>query len=193
MPTLTIQPSTADNQLRSAAPTTNYGTATPISVGMSAGEYNNGIFSFDFSALPNGTTILTAPLSCYHCGVGGETGRTYWLYRATRTNWTELGSCWDNYKSGSAWTTAGGDFTTTNGASAVTPAINNWMQWSVLAQCQYAQVNTSKIAHFILKAGTEEDGHYSQFYSNNYAVDTTLCPKLILTYRYNNGLWFGNG
>jgi len=195
MPQLIIQPSTADNVLLSAFPTTNYGTSVNLNVGRvdASGGIYRSLLKFDCSALPNYITVTFALLRFYVYAVVGSSGRTLWAYRLTRTDWTETGSTWNNYKAGSTWTAAGGDWTVTNGVSVSGPAVGNWVTWDVATQINYAIANTNKIAHFLMKDGTETDGQATGLYSNNYTDDTTKCPKLTLTYRYKNGLWFGNG
>jgi hypothetical protein len=184
--TLTIQPSTIDNYLDENIQNNNYGTATYVRVG----HQFRGIFKFDFSSLPAGSTINTATLNLYYyANEDDPVGRTYWAYRLIQRNWTETGSNWGHYATSTHWASNGGDYTATDGASLAVPAGFGWMQWNVLAQVQFAQSYTDKVAHFIVKDGDEGSGKHANFYSREYTTDTSLCPKLILT--YTAGSWTG--
>lgn len=196
MPQLIIQPSNIDSYIANQlSVNTNYGTSTELRVGSSDvvgdTQIRRAILKFDFSALPNFTTLISTPLSLYT--YAGVADRTLWANRLTRTNWTEAGVTWNKYDGSNNWTSAGGDFTTTDRASALSLASGNWVTWNVLALAQYAQLNTSKILHILIKDSNETDEVDNYFYSSEYATDTTKCPKLILNYIYKNGLWFGNG
>ena len=195
MPQLIIQPSGADSYIDSYVPNNNFGSNVDLYVGPTEVSGNpmirRAVIKYDFSSLPNATVITAAQMLCYVRS--GSAARTLWAYRLTRTNWTELGVTWNKYDGTNAWTAAGGDYTADDGASITSPGTGNWAEWNVLAQAQYALLNTSKILHCLLKDGTESGISTTYFHSKNYTTDTTLCPKLTLTYRYKNALWFGNG
>ncbi len=185
MSILTIQPSNIDNFLNYADQSTNYGTELELHVGDRLGVYTQrSLLKFDFSALPDGAVISAAALGLnYWFSDGDPVGETYWAYRLTQIAWTEIGSTWAKYDGYNYWATGGGDYTATDGASITMPASYGWVSWNVLAQVQYAQLNVSKVAHFLIKSGTA--GSYDtqgRFHSNNYTTDTTLCPKLVITY-----------
>ena len=185
MAILTIQPSNIDTILDSGNPTINYGNNTYITL------YNAGlwrpILRFDFSALPTGSVISAAVLSLYYWYNDGggydPVGRTFWAYELTQTAWVELEATWNIYKTGSNWTAAGGDYTTTSGASITMPgSYPAWIDWNVLTLVQHFQSNHSNIANFLIRDETESGGANAYFYSSEYTVNTTLCPKLIITY-----------
>jgi len=185
MATLTIQPSTADSSSFQNDPYTTWGGNSVLYVGRgSNSDKRRSILKFDFSALVPGCTISEAKLYLYYSGYLGATpnGRTYWAYRITQRNWTEADSSWYRYASGLSWATAGGDYTTTDGASAVVPASAGWMNWTVTTQVQFAQAYTGKVAHFLMRDGIETSASIGVFYSRDYTTNTTLCPYLILTY-----------
>lgn len=187
MSTLIIQPSTIDNWLQSALPTTNYGGDITLSVqeysGGSPHNYGRTIIKFDFSSLPVDAIISAASLGLYSAYQEGSAGRTYWAYELTQTEWVELESTWNIYKTGSAWAAAGGDFTTTDGASVTVPAVPAWLSWNVLNLVKHFQASHGKIAHFLIKDGTEGvSGTFTSLKSREYIVNTSLCPKLVITY-----------
>jgi len=180
--TLTIQPSNIDAYISEGAPNTNYGTTEYLIV-YPGGGIDRSLLKFDFTSLPTGATITTATLNLYYyAATGNPTGRTVWAYELTTTGWTEAGVTWNKYDGTNAWSAAGGDYTTTNGASLVCPASYGWMSWNVLALAQHFQSTHGEVAHFLMKDGTEDGaGAGPDFSSNNYGT-SSLRPKLIITY-----------
>ena len=183
----TFQPSTTDTILDEGGPNTNYGTETYLWVrSRSSSRNNRAILKFDVSSqIPSGSTINSATLSLYYYihGSNDPVGRTEWAYRITQTAWGETTATWNKYDGTNAWTTAGGDYTTTDGASTTVPASYGWMNWDVTAQVQTAIDSVSGIAHFLLKDGTESSStpYNCNFYSREYATGS-LCPKLYVSW-----------
>ncbi len=188
MGTLIIQPSTIDNYLTSFGPDSNRGSLTSININSRSTVIERGLLKFDFSAIPepDNTTIDSAILSLFYVArTLDPVGRTYWAYRLTEIGWTELGSTWNDYDGVNNWATAGGDFTTTDGASAVVPAsLDTWMNWTVTDQVQYALDNTNSIAHFLIKDGTETTpaNKRALFYSREKVGFDAFRPKLVITF-----------
>ena len=182
---LTIQPSDMDNYLSKGVPDTNYGSGIHIYVRSLTNADYRMILKFDFSALPDGAVISAATLSIYYNYTSTDpVGRTYWAYEITQTGWTELGSTWNKYDGTNNWDTAGGDYTTGNGASIVMPAGYGWVDWNVLALVQHFQSAHAKIANFLIRDNIENSsgGQMARFWSNNYTSDLSLRPKLVITY-----------
>ena len=172
MTILTIQPSDIDNYLRSENPDNNYGGAPFVYLRLAD---RNAILKFDFSALPAGAIINSATLSVYKDTDSASIN--FFAYRLTQTAWTELGSTWNKYDGTNNWATAGGDYTTVDFVE-VSMAGLGWLNFDVTAQVQYAQNNTSEIAHFLLKGGT---ANLIICRSREYS-DTVLRPKLVIDY-----------
>lgn len=180
-PTYTFQPSTADNYLYLMNPNVNYGSATNLDIWSLTSYLARIILKFDMtSQVPAGAIINSATLSLYwYGGSGSPEGRTYWAYRITSIDWTEGGSTWNRrYDSSHLWTTPGGDYTATDGASVVMPGAYAWIAWTVTAQVQTAVDNVGRIAHFLLKDGAEGSGNIrASFYSKEYGTAGSR-PKL---------------
>ncbi len=123
--TSTLNP-TADNYLRLAAVTSNYGT-TDIKVKGELSDLKRGLVQFNLSAIPSNAIIDSASLMMYHnTNSGSEIINIYRINRA----WTETGSTWSTYNGTNNWTTAGGDFDTTVystlNVGATTNVYKNW-------------------------------------------------------------------
>jgi hypothetical protein len=185
---LTVQPSTKDTYLVVNLNTNNYGTSVDLIIRDRSGFTRRVLLEFDLSGLPAGQTITSASLrlNYYNKADTDPVGKTVWAYKLTRTDWVEIEATWNSYKTGSAWTAAGGDYVTSSpaGGSVAVPAGYDWVSFDVLAIVQDAYA-ASKNAEFLVKLETEglSSGYsFVYFHSNNYAVDTNLCPKLIIEY-----------
>jgi len=192
MSTLTIQPANIDTYLYANDADGNFGSLLYLQI--CGSNWTSRILAkFDFSSLPVGATITDAILSLYVRSDTNAQDRTYWVYELTQTDWVELEATWNKYKTGNNWASAGGDYTVTNGASAIVPADNNWMNWNVLALVQHFQSAHSEVANFLLKDGNETSGDASYFHSREYTTDTSLCPKLVITYTVPQNYTFDAG
>ena len=181
-PTYTFNP-TADNWIDEYNANNNYGTGAVIHAGGGyTGKGCRAILKFDLtSQIAAGVTINSAILSLDYFGYDqyDPVGRTFWVYRLTQTGWTELGSTWNKYDGTHAWASAGGDYTTTDGASAVMPASYGWVAWTVTAQVQTAVDSVGRIAHFLVKDDVETGSQVraADFYSKD-AGGSAYWPKL---------------
>ena len=192
-PTLTIQPPAKDSHLRADGPDNIYGGQTYINLNDrgTPDETWRGILEFDISELPAGATLNSANLQLYYYEYTGApyvdpSGKTVWAYKLTRIDWAELQATWNNYKSATPWTSAGGDYVTSDpaGGSTVFPADYGWMTWNVLAIVQDA-FDSEVSAEFLVKLETEglgADYSIAKFHSKEYTTDPDLQPKLVIDY-----------
>lgn len=157
-PDLTIQPSCKDTYLHEGDPDTNYGDFGSMIL-MDGANAGRAIIEFDISDLPENATIDDATLSLMYADSGIFTppdGKTAWAYKLTRTNWVELEATWNIYRTGNSWTSAGGDYVTSNpsGGSTTFPSSDGWMNWNVKAIVEDAYDNDDP-AEFLVRFATE--------------------------------------
>lgn len=189
MATYTKQPSAKENSyLNQHTPTENNSTGVTVEI------YNRSVYahrpciSFDISDFPGGT-ISSATLYLYYFshGTPDPVGKSVDVYKLTRNDWVEAESTWNSYKTGSTWTTAGGDYVTSSpvGGNVNVPASYGWMTVDITAIVNDAIANVSSQVNLIVKFTDETlTSNYSTaiFYSRRWTADTTQCPKLIIDY-----------
>lgn len=185
MSSVTIQPSTIDTYLYSAAPTVCNGAAAGLYVRPTVSAICRTLVSFDFSAVvPAGATITLATLSLY-CSTS-LSNRVITVYRLLRTDWVEAQTTWNIYKTGSNWGTAGAlgsgvDFTPTDAATANSVSVGQWLNETVTAQVQTALDSVAGVAHFLVAdvgaTDAENNGYASR---ENTAAGNR--PKLYIEY-----------
>ena len=147
MATLTIQPENTSTHIYEALPTTNY-SETWVYVRPTTDKNARTLLVFDFSALPAGATITNATLSLYQYLNDTMAGRTLDACRLTQTGWVATQATWNIYSTDNNWTSAGGDFTTTDKASATVPVgVDTWVDFDVTTLAQWFQTNTSEVAN----------------------------------------------
>ena len=180
--TLTIQTTgVEDATIRAGTNSgTNYGTITSIEAKEegSGNNWRRAVLSFDFSSLPAGVTIKSATLEAKTFDATTSEGDSVDVKRLTRTDWVEAEVTWDDYKSGSAWTGAGGDYTEDDKATSAVPTNETFQLWTVTAQVQYARDNTSDIMHCIIIITTV---NFIGYYSTEHATEANR-PKLTIVY-----------
>lgn len=186
MSTLTVQPSSKDTMISEDSPNSNYGSeiyfyVSSQVIGGSGVNYRT-ILEFIID-IPASAVVTSATLYLYNHYRSNSAGRTYDVYRLTRTDWVESQATWNIYKTSSNWISAGGDYTSKDG-QAIVPGSNGWMSWDVTDSVQYAQANSQNVELLVRDETESEDAtsRTSGFCSNEYADDTSLRPKLIINY-----------
>lgn len=186
MATLTVV-ATADSSSQSHVSTvdTNYDNVY-LWVLCYTGYTRRSLLRFPLTDLPAGASVSAATLSLYYSAYAASdpVGRECDVYKQTHNDWVETQSTWNSYKTSSAWSVAGGDYVTSGpaGASLNFPASFGWMDFNVLAIVNDAVTNVVDV-NVLVKMTIENVGDYEpQFHSSEYAVDTSLRPKLVITY-----------
>ena len=175
---------TTDTYVNTYAKTTNYGLATSLT----AASYNalKPLFRFDLSSIPANAVVNSATLSFYASSWGGNSGSYQnTIYRVLDKNWVESEATWNIYSTGNNWTTAGLGSGTDYGTPVFTsltgfnPTGPMWVNFSAATLVQN-WVNGTYQNHGItyLTSG----GPQPTFYSSEYAIDTSLRPKLVVDY-----------
>jgi acyl-CoA thioesterase-1 len=193
---ITLQPPTKDNFIHQYYPTLNWGIGAGLSVVSFASCNQRTLLEFGQS-IPVGSTVVSATFSLSYFSFGylsdDPVGRTYWAYRGTRADWTEGNqeggvavSNWNQYKTSTSWSTAGGDYSTTDGASVVMPDSSGWpkwVEWDITAQVQTA-VTAGTSIEIVIKDASENAGDAigAVFYSSEYTGDTSLRPKVFVVF-----------
>ena len=180
-----------DNRLRESSPSTVFSTTTYLDVGKSTSGCRD-LLLFDLSAFESTDTISKATLDLYWYYPEGTTRSADTVVEVYRPQeWDPDYVSWNNRISGTAWTTAGGNWYDKNGiaqgstpyASITFPAStvpdNKYYQFDVTELVQeYIQGNYNNTG-FYLKAKTESN-NYIAFYSSEWS-NTSQRPKLTIT------------
>lgn len=185
-----------DNYMREESPDDNQGTQTDLQVGYVGGSWEKYRPLVEFNVvwgtdIPTDATVTGAVLSLYYYdGSGNQAGLAIYVRRLLRLDWSETESCWNDYKTGSTWSSPGAstsnyDFTYTGQVVATTPSGGGgvWMNWNILSQVQWAQTNDVNVAVLICsnpEYGGSEDR--SVFFRSREYPGTEYDPKLVLTY-----------
>jgi len=101
---------TTDTYINESAATTNYGSATSVTVD-GAGPFANGLLKWDLSAIPSYATVSDVKL-VYNVTDNSGTS-TYSVYRSLKP-WTENGATWNTYDGTNAWGAIGSLDSTTD-------------------------------------------------------------------------------
>ncbi|GAF77714.1 unnamed protein product [marine sediment metagenome] len=114
------------------------------------------LLHFDISGLDSTLVVISASLVLTPYAVpSAAEGETLQVYKLSRTDWVEDEATWNSYKSGSAWTSAGGDYVTSSpsGGSGVIPESGN-TEIDILTLVRDAVVNEIDV-HILIKFAVE--------------------------------------
>jgi hypothetical protein len=161
-----IQPSSQDSEIRAHEPEDNRGSEQWFYVGPlsgSSGPYR-ALVQFNLGSIPAGSDVLSAYLGIY-TDVSPNYQRTNWAYRVIES-WVETSVTWNTRDGSTSWTTPGGSYTTTDGASALTPGYSySWVILDVTDIVRAWIVDGEPNYGFLIKDGDETanptmDGSY---------------------------------
>ncbi len=190
MPTTTLQPDSSNGVdtaiVNGSYANENYGSNTVMFLGsffvLGITTFHRGLIRFDLSSLPAVPAIASALLTVYSDGSGQTPGTsTFTAKRLTRTNWVELQATWNNYATASAWTTAGGDSTSTNQATVQGMGVSASLTFDVTAMLRDAVAAGLTELHILL-SGPESAGE-SNYYAAFMSETSTPAerPMLVIT------------
>ena len=125
-----------DARLSEGAPDSNSETGF-LQLGDGSGGAARSVLRFPMGGLfDNGKNITAATLRLHglvYFGSGTIEGKQLDIHKLTQQGWVEAEVTWNDYKSGTAWTTGGGDITSTPTPPTTTvPASPGDMEWDAL-------------------------------------------------------------
>jgi TGF-beta propeptide len=178
-------PVTADTTISSGEPTTAHD--------MLDGQFQDGVgdtgsfakirtlAKFSLSGIPAGATITSAQVRLWAFFMSGGGTATYNLHGLTR-DFDETAT-WNNATSTTAWTTAGGDFSTTvsDGVTGITndPA---WQSWDVTTLARSWFATPSSNHGVLIKLANETSPLEQTLFLSGEAPEPQLRPQLQVTY-----------
>ncbi|MBU0686673.1 MAG: DNRLRE domain-containing protein [Candidatus Margulisbacteria bacterium] len=190
--TVTIQPSSADSYMAAAAPTTNYGSQVSVLVYPWSASIRRGIIQFDLSSIPINATVTSATLELYVYATGGfdYVVNLHRIQQSPVRDWQESSVTWNNYKTGTAWSSGGGDYSSTISGTVIWGGGPPYAKWGTFESTQLVNDVQSFISTpatnfgWLVKGSDEAVGssYYAYFYSNDEPTQTTKRPKLSITY-----------
>lgn len=148
-------------------------------------EIGHAVLHFDISALPAGTTVSSAILDLkVYSFTQQAKGETLEICKLSRTDWVETEATWNSYKSGTPWTTAGGDFVRTNPTRATKVLVwpgDGSTNIDITAIVQDAIDNTIDV-HILVRFVDGTPNVCSWNFKSMHDPDTIDKPKLTITY-----------
>lgn len=173
---------TWDVYLSKYNPTANTGTATNLLE--YAGNYTSlvrfAIFKREGGPVPDNAVIESAQLSIYKLYYD----HTYRLHSLLR-NWSELEANWNGPTRDGSWTLSGANGVSSDYASAYDAEVSApfepaWMQFDVTERVAVWQKGLANFGWRVV--GVSGNSSLKRLYSNEYATDVSLRPKLEVRY-----------
>jgi RHS repeat-associated protein len=191
-PTVSIPQSGSECEMVQTQPTTSYclgGTSYAIGDFYLTGNLHT-MFRFDnlVSSVPYDSLVQSASFDVYEQGAVNTTGIGINLSTIANKPW-DTTATWNSYKTGSAWTAGGGDFTTTPGV-VPQPAgtANGWVAFNPVQQVQ-AWVNGQDLSQATPPTAPHQgfmltsDGASNAVYVTNWqSSSTSQWPYLSVQY-----------
>ena len=181
MATVTVQPPILDTSIVQNAPTdASYGTSAVLWANGYTATYVLGLLiKFNLSSVPSINNLISATISLYCSSFDADIHVD--CYRVLRA-WDETAT-WNVYTTGNNWGTAGCNNTSTDRSSTSMGDTHltgtGWFNYP-LNMTEFGLLLASN--NGVMLRGSDTGGN-SQFHAREYAVDTTLRPKLTVVYR----------
>lgn len=193
MSVVNLSPS-KDTLLNEPAPDTNYGGDDFLLIrDRDSDNITRSILEFQHS-LPSNAVIDSATLTLkyYNYAENDPDGKTVKAYKLSRTVWVEGEATWNIYKTGSNWTSSGGDYVTTspNGGSGDLPASYGDLDITSLAAVVQDAVSNGNNIEILVRFDTEglslATASRAYFRSEEYETEADR-PILTITYHIPAG------
>jgi hypothetical protein len=149
------------------------------------------IIGFDLGAAPSAGRAIAASdvvdaaaLTIRATVIVGPTGWGARAARRSRPDWDDVSATWNEYKAGSAWTTAGGDVTTPPADVAfASPLVTGDFTITGLEEhVDDARVHRAGLLLLRLKPDVEADPNGISAYFSGGDLHTVIGPRLTVTY-----------
>lgn len=191
-PTLTIQGEGKDSWIHDGYPTTNYGSEDTMRTRDNHGLKFSMFVSIPLPSFLSKAKNITATFSIYYCGhsTADPNGRTLTITKLRRADWVESEVTHNVYKTGSNWGSAGAEDTTTDIDTSRTRSLTIPSSFGWVSNSVNTITNDAITAGEDFNVKIKMDYFYSlttynaQFYTKEYATDTSLRPKLVIDYDY---------
>ena len=174
MATTTTITASSDNWLNSANVTTNYGSATNFTTGITgAVATRNTVLEFDVSSLTNVADITSATMTLTAYGSGGGGGTNNMTLQRLTQSFGETTSNWNTYDGTNGWTTAGAFDDVVSGETTYTVEVGTTTDIVVdIKELVIDAVNrrSGTLRIIIYYDGTPSSGGFTRFRSRNYAT-----------------------
>ena len=193
-PTITIPNSGSECELLQTVPNTSYcSSTTTYAVGYFVYTGNlHTMFRFDnLTSVPYDSLVQSASFNVYEQGAVGTSAMSVGLSTIANKAWSPTTATWNDYNAGAslAWSTPGGDFTTTPGTYAQSAGTGNgWIGYNPVQQVQ-AWVSGEDLSTSGSPAAPNEgfmltaDGAANAIYLTNWQSSTTTqWPYLSVQY-----------
>ena len=184
MATDTSAVNNGDAQLEFTSPNSNNSTSALLQVGSQpspGGILTRDVIKFTMPSTPVGGGTITAITLNLRMWLGAVT-KDYSIHELNRSNWVENQVTWNDYSTGNAWTTAGGDY----GSALATISLGastGWKVWSIGTSFTWGDE-----VSLILKEDSENNGtdSYKLFRSKEFGTPADR-PYLEVTYTPGSG------
>ncbi|MBA7590019.1 hypothetical protein ES708_32118 [subsurface metagenome] len=186
MAEIIFQPPSKDAYFLENSPGVNVGTAADLYLRPKTDNIRRIILEFPLAGIPVAAVINLATLALFET-YNDKNEPIVWAYKLSRTDWVEIEATWLLYKTGSPWTTPGGDYVTVAPAGDSSLAIpdallDDWLYFDVTAIVQDA-VDAAVAAEFLIRLDSEAGALTRSvvFRSKECGVDAER-PKLTVDY-----------
>jgi hypothetical protein len=175
-----------DTYLSDYSRTKNYGAADSL---LDLSKYNlllrAAIFQSEGGPVPNGATIESAVVSVYK---STSYAMTYGLHRMLQP-WSETTATWNERLPGVPWGAPGGrvpdvDYAAIPEAAGSVSYDPGWLNFDITASLQAMGNSPVLVNHgWRLQPNSGAVSSLKRFHSSEYTIDSTLRPKLVISYR----------
>ncbi|WP_212995918.1 DNRLRE domain-containing protein [Winogradskya consettensis] len=179
-----------DNTLTSAKPTNNWDTLDSggeLQIGNKGTTYgtSRAVVKFpSITGLPPRAKVLDAEVGLWGWyAEGANAGATPYELRGLTRDFNETTSTWNSAQSGTAWTTAGGDFETTVQSTAASISGDpGWTQWDAGPLVQRWVDTPSTNKGVVIKVANEAGNEQRSLFLSAEAQEPALRPRLRVVY-----------